>query len=184
MIDTQWPRYEVFVQERAEETYVDAGSVHAPDAELALLNARDVFARRPEGVSMWIIPAQAIFSRTHEELLERGLELPEQTGLREPYYIFCKAKAVGAQTLLGSVEAGSPQEALATGLALFGEQFSPLRPPFAWWAAPRLSVTASDPADLESFYTSALDKPFRLSTDFKTHTAMRQIKTTEELQGG
>jgi ring-1,2-phenylacetyl-CoA epoxidase subunit PaaB len=182
-MDTQWPRYEVFVQEREGQAYTDAGSVHAPDAELALLNARDVFARRPEAVSMWVIPAEAIFSRTDEELRTHGLELPEPAGERQPYCVFCKAKAAGTQTLLGSVEAASPQEALATGLAVFGEQFSPLRPPFAWWVAPQRAVTASDPADLDSFYAPALDKPFRLSTDFKTHTAMRQLKTEETPRG-
>jgi ring-1,2-phenylacetyl-CoA epoxidase subunit PaaB len=37
-----------------------AGSVHATDAEHALQNARDVYARRGEAVSLWVVPAEAI----------------------------------------------------------------------------------------------------------------------------
>ena len=36
------------------------GSLHAPDAELAINNARDVYTRRSEGVSLWVVPADAI----------------------------------------------------------------------------------------------------------------------------
>ena len=33
------------------------GSLHAPDAEMALRNARDLYTRRQEGVSIWVVPA-------------------------------------------------------------------------------------------------------------------------------
>ena len=46
MTDTQWPLYEVFEQERPGQPHRNAGAVHAPDPELALQNARDVFVRR------------------------------------------------------------------------------------------------------------------------------------------
>ena len=36
------------------------GSLHAADKEMALQNARDVYTRRKEGVSIWIVPANAI----------------------------------------------------------------------------------------------------------------------------
>ena len=31
------------------------GSLHAPDAEMAIRNARDVYTRRNEGVSIWVV---------------------------------------------------------------------------------------------------------------------------------
>src|SRR5215510_1998522 len=68
MTDTQWPRFIVFQQAKAGEPHQYAGSVHAPDAEMALMNARDVFVRRPACVSLWIVPAAMIFSKTAEEL--------------------------------------------------------------------------------------------------------------------
>ena len=36
------------------------GSLHAPDAEMAIKNARDVYTRRNEGVSIWVVEAEKI----------------------------------------------------------------------------------------------------------------------------
>ena len=58
--DTQWPLWEVFVQAAAGEPHVHAGSVHAPDAELALLNARDVYARRGPVAGLWVVESACI----------------------------------------------------------------------------------------------------------------------------
>src|SRR5690606_36949825 len=66
--DTQWPRFEVFQQVRPDTPFHNVGSVHAPDAELALQNARDVFVRRPQTVTLWVVPADRILMKTREEL--------------------------------------------------------------------------------------------------------------------
>jgi ring-1,2-phenylacetyl-CoA epoxidase subunit PaaB len=73
MTDTQWPRFIVFQQAKVDAPHQYAGSVHAPDAEMALMNARDVFVRRPTCVSLWVVPSTAVFSRTAEELAEKPL---------------------------------------------------------------------------------------------------------------
>ena len=52
---SQWPLREVFVQPPGGEPHEHAGSVHAVDAESALQNARDVYARRGEAVSIWVV---------------------------------------------------------------------------------------------------------------------------------
>lgn len=56
----KWPLWEVFTQGAHGEPFEHAGSVHAPDAELALQNARDVYARRGEAVNLWVVPSAAI----------------------------------------------------------------------------------------------------------------------------
>ena len=60
MSDTQWPLWEVFVQKKTGEPHEHAGSVHAADAEMALQNARDVYARRGGVTSLWVAPSTAI----------------------------------------------------------------------------------------------------------------------------
>ena len=55
-----WPLWEVFVRASRGLSHVHAGSLHAPDAELALRNARDLYTRRGEGTSVWVVPADAI----------------------------------------------------------------------------------------------------------------------------
>jgi len=65
--DTQWPLWEVFVQERDAAPHEHAGSVHATDAEQALQNARDTYARRGPVISLWVVPADAITATSPSE---------------------------------------------------------------------------------------------------------------------
>ena len=57
-----WGLWEVFVRSSRGLSHVHAGSLHAPDAAMALRNARDFYTRRNEGVSIWVVPADAIAS--------------------------------------------------------------------------------------------------------------------------
>lgn len=45
-----------------------AGSLHAADREMALLNARDVYSRRGEGTNIWVVPSDAITASTPEDV--------------------------------------------------------------------------------------------------------------------
>ena len=57
-----WPLWEVFVRSSRGLSHVHAGSLHAPDADMAVRNARDLYTRRNEGVSLWVVPASSIIS--------------------------------------------------------------------------------------------------------------------------
>ena len=61
-VDAAWGLWEVFVRSSRGLSHVHAGSLHAPDAVMALRNARDLYTRRNEGVSVWVVPADAITS--------------------------------------------------------------------------------------------------------------------------
>ena len=56
----EWPLWEVFVRSRRGLSHVHVGSLHAPDAEMALRNARDVYTRRQEGASIWVVRSDQI----------------------------------------------------------------------------------------------------------------------------
>ncbi len=43
------------------------GSLHAADAEMAIGNARDVYTRRQEGVSLWVVPASEITASSPDD---------------------------------------------------------------------------------------------------------------------
>ncbi|MDQ2916219.1 MAG: 1,2-phenylacetyl-CoA epoxidase subunit B [Pseudomonadota bacterium] len=49
----EWPLWEVFIRSQHGLAHKHVGSLHAPDAEMAIRNARDVYTRRNEGVSIW-----------------------------------------------------------------------------------------------------------------------------------
>ncbi len=58
--DPAWPLFEVFIRARTGLEHKHVGSVHAVDAAMALEHARDLYTRRSEGVSIWVVPSSAI----------------------------------------------------------------------------------------------------------------------------
>ena len=58
----QWPLYEVFVRARGGLDHKHVGSLHAADARMAIEHARDLYTRRQEGVSVWVVPSSAIIA--------------------------------------------------------------------------------------------------------------------------
>jgi ring-1,2-phenylacetyl-CoA epoxidase subunit PaaB len=62
-----WPLYEVFVRGKRGLNHVHVGSLHAPDDEMAVYAARDVYTRRNEGVSIWVVRASAITASSPDE---------------------------------------------------------------------------------------------------------------------
>jgi ring-1,2-phenylacetyl-CoA epoxidase subunit PaaB len=64
---TEWPLWEIFIRGQHGLSHRHVGSLHAADAEGAIKNARDVYTRRNEGVSIWAVPASAIAASSPEE---------------------------------------------------------------------------------------------------------------------
>ena len=60
MTTKEWPLWEVFIRSQHGLAHKHVGSLHAPDAEMAVNNARDVYTRRNEGVSIWVVKAADI----------------------------------------------------------------------------------------------------------------------------
>jgi ring-1,2-phenylacetyl-CoA epoxidase subunit PaaB len=192
--DTQWPRYEVFEQERPGQPHRNAGAVHAPDPEIALQNARDVFVRRPESYSLWVAPADRILSRTEEEVEARADLTPRPPSLNgkgvpvaktgdfgrglETYLIFQKQTQRQGETFVthvGEVEAASAEAALEVALERFGGE-----PVYVWWVVPERAITRSEPDDAEPFFAPARDKPFRLPRHYHVLAQMREVKATAD----
>ena len=63
----EWPLWEVFIRSRQGLGHKHAGSLHAADAEMAIQHARDVYTRRQEGVSIWVVPAEAITASSPDD---------------------------------------------------------------------------------------------------------------------
>lgn len=55
-----WPLWEVFIRSEHGLNHRHVGSIHAPDAKMAMRNARDVYTRRTEGTSIWVVEANHI----------------------------------------------------------------------------------------------------------------------------
>ncbi len=63
----QWPLFEVFVRSKQGLEHKHCGSIHAADPSMALRMARDVYTRRQEGVSIWVVPSTAITASVPED---------------------------------------------------------------------------------------------------------------------
>lgn len=180
MTDTQWPRFEVFEQERAGQPHRNTGAVHAPDPELALQNARDVFVRRPECASLWVAPASQIYARTAQQLADDHDWQSETLLLArrpEPWEVFQKQTHRQTETYVthaGQVVARSPAEALRLAMAQYGGQGANV-----WWLVPARAVVRSAPGDADSLFGAARDKPYRQPNFYHVLTQMRDFKLSD-----
>ncbi|MEM7283469.1 MAG: 1,2-phenylacetyl-CoA epoxidase subunit PaaB [Pseudomonadota bacterium] len=59
--------YEVFIRSRSGLSHKHAGSLHATDAEMALESARNIYTRRQEGVSLWVVESKQIIASAPED---------------------------------------------------------------------------------------------------------------------
>ena len=64
---SEWPLFEVFVRSKHGLNHKHVGSVHAADSRMALENARDLYTRRNEGVSIWVVPSNNITASSPDE---------------------------------------------------------------------------------------------------------------------
>ncbi len=188
-MDSQWQRFEVFKQDAPTQPHQNVGTVHAPDAEIALLNARDVFGRRPSCVSLWVVPEQAILSATAEELAAAGAQqafaAAQATSTNQAlkaYHVFQKKSQKHSMTFVahvGEVQAATPQHALARAIEMYGTSNV-----FVWWICPADAITQSDASDVDSWFAPANDKVYRqqsyygnvkrLSRDQRTQIAQKE----------
>lgn len=67
MSKNEWPLWEVFIRSKTGLDHKHVGSLHAADAKMAIENARDVYTRRLEGVSIWVVESKNIFASNPAE---------------------------------------------------------------------------------------------------------------------
>ena len=70
MATPNMPLWEVFIRSRNGLAHKHVGSLHAADTTLALQAARDIYTRRGEGLSIWVVPSNAI---TASDPSEKGM---------------------------------------------------------------------------------------------------------------
>lgn len=62
-----WPLWEVFIRSKQGLDHKHVGSLHAADAQMAIENARDVYTRRMEGISIWVVESKYIHASNPDE---------------------------------------------------------------------------------------------------------------------
>ncbi|MDG1741178.1 MAG: 1,2-phenylacetyl-CoA epoxidase subunit B [Crocinitomicaceae bacterium] len=62
MANKEWPLYEVFIRSKQGLSHKHVGSLRAADEQMAIDNARDVYTRRSEGISIWVVESNSVFA--------------------------------------------------------------------------------------------------------------------------
>jgi ring-1,2-phenylacetyl-CoA epoxidase subunit PaaB len=85
--DNQGEVWEVFIQSKPGLPHKHVGNVHATDKEMALHNARDLYTRRQEGSSIWVVPGNQIVASMPDDA-ESFFDPSDDKTYRHPtYYI-------------------------------------------------------------------------------------------------
>ncbi|MFI5221081.1 MAG: 1,2-phenylacetyl-CoA epoxidase subunit B [Bacteroidia bacterium] len=63
----QWETFEVFHQKKRGDQHMHVGIVHAPNAEMALLYAKEQYGRRGISVNIWVVRTANVYSSEYED---------------------------------------------------------------------------------------------------------------------
>ena len=84
-LSSELPLWEVFIRPRDGLDHKHCGSLHAADADMALNAARDVYTRRGEGTSIWVVPSSAI-TASDPEVKDQNFEPTASKIYRHPTF--------------------------------------------------------------------------------------------------
>ena len=82
---SDWPLWEIFIRSKQGLDHKHVGSLHAADTQMAIENARDVYTRRMEGVSIWVVESKHIHASNPDDA-ENFYEPAEDKVYRHPTF--------------------------------------------------------------------------------------------------
>jgi ring-1,2-phenylacetyl-CoA epoxidase subunit PaaB len=62
-----WQTYEVFHQKKKGDQHIHVGILHAPNAEMALVFAKEQFSRRGQTTSLWVVKSAEVIATSYED---------------------------------------------------------------------------------------------------------------------
>ena len=195
----QFETYEVFHQKKEGAAYMYVGPVHAPEADVAFLFAKEQFSRRFACTGLWVVPTAAITVTAYVgdqesaydtlPLLHAAIQLAlaaspaDDTAAEEASYaageedydIFHLKKRGKAHQHVGKVRASSPAEALQVAKSVFGEQ----RPLVNVWAVRAADILCSDDEDRD-IWTTTPDKKYREAISYRVQDRIEKFKAENQ----
>ena len=82
-----WETYEVFHQKKRGDQHIHVGIVHAPTPELALILAKEQYARRRQTSNLWVVRSSDVFANLYDDV-DIFETVPEKT-YREASDYYC-----------------------------------------------------------------------------------------------
>jgi ring-1,2-phenylacetyl-CoA epoxidase subunit PaaB len=194
----QFETYEVFHQKKEGAAYVYVGPVHAPEADVAFLFAKEQYSRRFACTGMWVVPTAAITVTAYVGDQESAYDtlplLPKAEAAadtrsaddtaaeieafadgEEDYDIFHLKKRGKAHQHVGKVRASSPDQALQAAKAVFGAQ----RPVVNVWAVRSADVLRSNDEDRDIWATTT-EKKYRDAIAYRVQDRIEKFKAEQQ----
>ncbi len=160
----QFGSFEVFVQPKEGKAFQHEGAVHAPNADLAFILAKETFTRRFTCSSLCVVDTRCVFVSPTTEGNTNAYDLIDvvRSGKhKESYEIYHLLKRGKQHIHAGEVEAGSPAEAMVAARQAFNTKIV-----YNLWAIKKSDIrfTTAEEADL---WTTLPEKRFRDAADYK-----------------
>ncbi len=191
----QFETYEVFHQKKESAPFVYVGPVHAPEADVAFLFAKEQFSRRSACTGLWVVPTAAItvtaYVGDQESAYDSLPPLPVPTAPEpsetaaeevafpageEDYDVFHLRKRGKAHQHVGKVRAASAAAALQVARAVFG---APAGPVVNVWVAPSANFLRSEEADKDLWDTTP-DKKYRDAMAYRVQDRIEKFKAENQ----
>lgn len=162
----QFGTFEVFVQPKEGKPFQHEGIVHAPDLEMSFILAKEAFTRRFTCVSLYVCDTRSVYvspmtdgtSNAYDFINDNVEQKPEKTSY-EVYHLLKRGKQ---HIHAGTVQAGSPQEAMAEAKKAFRND----KVVYNVWVIRSASIRFTAPEEKELWLTLP-EKKFRDAADYK-----------------
>lgn len=174
----QFGTFEVFIQMKENKAYSHEGIVHAPNVEMAFIFAKEQFSRRQTCTGLFVVETRNVFVTAYTDDSDTiynhiSSDFPHE-GDTEEYEFFHLMKRGKQHEHVGSVEARSPQEALALAKPAFVEE----KPVYNVWVVKTSDILFTSEED-KIIWNTLPEKKFRDAADYK---AADKIKAFKERQ--
>jgi ring-1,2-phenylacetyl-CoA epoxidase subunit PaaB len=170
----QFGTFEVFVQPKEGKPFQHEGIVHSPNLEMAFVLAKEAFTRRFTCVSLYVTDTRNVYVSPLTEGNQNAYELihdvPVQTGEKASYEIYHLLKRGKQHQYIGTVQAATPQEAMAEAKKVFMND----KMTYNVWAIRTSDIRYTTPDEKELWLTLP-EKKFRDASDYKGGDKLKEF---------
>ncbi|TXI71133.1 MAG: phenylacetic acid degradation b [Cyclobacteriaceae bacterium] len=166
--------FEVFVQPKEGKPFQHEGIVHAPDVEMAFVLAKEAFSRRFMCVSLYVCDTRNVYvspltdgtSNAYDLIRDSVNSGSEKTSF-EIYHLPRRGKQ---HVHAGTVQAGSPEEAMAEAK----QKFKSDKTIYNVWAIPTSDIRFTS-AEEKDLWLTLPEKKFRDASDYKGGDKLKEF---------
>lgn len=174
----QFGSFEVFVQPKEGKPFQHEGIVHAPNIALAYIFAKENFTRRFTCTSLYVIETRNVFVSPTSDGETNAYDLVKQvpdSGIQDSYEIYHLLKRGKQHIAVGTLMAGSPEEAMGKARQIFNTKLV-----YNIWAFRKADVRYTTPEE-QDLWTTLPEKRFRDAADYKGGDKLKDFLEKQKL---